>query len=182
MSIFLAFVLQYWKVAAVIGLLCLSCAVGWRLGSANIRADLAAVEARHAEQVADWHRQIAEAAGAALERQKALQSDVDKAREGLDNARTRIRDQDASIARLNVDTDRLRGKLGAYAAGPTGADSLATCQQRAGTLASLLAEGAGLLSEGAELLRQTAIAHDNRASEVGALLAAWPKPQSVEVH
>lgn len=182
MSLFLAFVLQYWKAAAVVGLLCLSCAVGWRLGSANVRADLAAVEARHAEQVADWHKQIAEAAAAALERQQELQANADKARQGLDDARNRIRNQDASIARLSVDADGLRVKLRAYASGAPGPNSLATCQQRAGTLASLLAEGAGLLSEGAELLRQTAIAHDGRAAEVSALLAAWPKPQSVQVH
>ena len=178
MSIFVAFVLQYWKYAVVLGLLALSLAAGWRLGSANVRADLAAVEARHAEQVADWHRQRAEAAAAVLVRQKAIQADVDSAREELENARARIRLQDADIARLRLNADGLRVKLGAYATGTGSADSLGACQQRAGALANLLAEGSGLLAEGGNLLRDIARAHDERAAEVNALLSAWPKAMS----
>jgi len=183
MTLFLAFVAQYWRVFAVAGLLVLAVASGWRLGSANVRADLAAVEARHAEQVADWHRQRAEAAAAVLERQRTLQTDVDKSREALSHARTLIAEQDARIARLSVDSDGLRVKLRAYSSGASGSDTLAACQRRAGTLADLLTEGAGLLAEGADLLRQAAIAHDGRAAEVAALLAGWPKNAgSVQVH
>jgi hypothetical protein len=180
MSAFLVIALQYWKVAAVVALLCLSAAIGWRLGSANVRANLAAVEARHAEQIADWHRQRAEAAAAVLARQRAMQSDVDTARKDLEDARVRISVQDADIARLRLNADGLRVKLGAYASGPTGGDSLAACQRRSNELAGFLADGVGILTEGASLLRQIAVSHDERAAEVAALLAAWPR--SAQVH
>lgn len=183
MTIFLAFVAQYWRVFAVAGLLVLAVGSGWRLGSANVRADLAAVEARHAEQVADWHRQRAEAAAAVLARQTALQTDVDKAREDLNHARTLIAEQGTRIARLSVDSDGLRVKLRAYSAGAGGGDTVAACQQRAGALANLLAEGAGLAAEAGNLARQCAIDHDERAAEVRVLLAGWPKNAgSVKVH
>ena len=156
-----------WTVAAFV--------VGYRLGGINPKADLARAEARHAAQVADWHRQSAEAAQAALKRQQALQLDVDTAREDLDHARTRIREQDGRIARLSVDSERLRRDLAAYAAGTADPVSEAACHQRAAAIAGLLAEGAELLGEGVGLAREAALAHDERASEVRALLQAWPK-------
>lgn len=150
-------------------------AVGYRLGGINPKADLARAEARHAAQVADWHRQSSEAAQAALKRQQALQLDVDTALEDLSHAKDRIREQDARIGRLSVDADRLRRDLSAYAAGAGDPNPSASCPDRAAALAGLAAEGASLLAEGTELLRQAAVAESERAAEVRALLQAWPK-------
>ena len=167
--------LSNWRPIAYAAAAVLLLAVGYRLGGINPKADLAAAKAEHAVQVADWHRQVADAAKAALGRQQALQADVDTAREDLDHARTRISEQDARIARLSVDSGRLREQLAAYAAGPGSADSLASCLTRTAALAAAAADGAGLLAEGAELYRQAARAADERSAEVRALLQAWPK-------
>ena len=163
-----------WRVLLAVAWTVAAFAIGYRLGGINPKADLARAEARHAAQVADWHRQSSEAAQAALKRQQALQLDVDTAREDLSHAKDRIREQDARIGRLSVDADRLRDQLAAYAAGSGDPNPGASCPDRAATLAGLAAEGASLLAEGAELYRQAAVAESERAAEVKALLQAWP--------
>jgi hypothetical protein len=150
-------------------------AFSYRLGGSGARADLARAKASHAAQVAEWQRLSAEAAAAALRRQQALQLTIDTAREDLTHAKAEIADRDAKIVRVSLDAGRLRDKLAAYASGAGSQDSIAACQQRAGSLADLLAEGAGLLAEGTDLYRQAARAHDERAAEVNALLKAWPR-------
>ena len=167
--------LTNWRPLAYAAAAVLLLAVGYRLGGINPKADLRAAEARHAAQVADWHRQSAEAAQAALKRQQALQMAADTAREDLDHARTRIREQDGRIARLSVDSGRLRDELAAYAAGTAGPVSEATCHARAAALADYAARGAELLARGADLSRRAAIGEAERAAEVRALLQAWPK-------
>lgn len=150
-------------------------AVGYRLGGINPKADLAAAKASHAAQIADWQRQVAEANAKALARQSALQQAADTAREDLNHARDRIREQDGRIARLSVDSGRLRDQLAAYAAGTGDSDTVAACRQRAAGLAGAATEGAELLAEGVGLLREAALAHDERAAEVRALIQAWPR-------
>jgi hypothetical protein len=149
--------------------------IAYRLGGINPKADLARAEARHAIQVAEWHSQVAAANAAALKRQQDLQLAVDTAREDLHHARERIREQDSRIARMSVDTSRLRDKLAAFAAGSGADDSVASCQDRAATLATAAAEGAGLLAEGADLYRQAAGVADECNAEVTALVKAWPR-------
>ena len=83
-------------------------------------------------------------------------------------------------SRFKVD-DVSQNELATYAAGRPGQDSLAACHSRAGTLASLLAEGAGLVVEGANLARECSVDHDRRAAEVNSLLSAWPADR-VAVH
>lgn len=149
--------------------------IAYRLGGINPKADLARAEARHAAQVSEWHQKLAAANAAALRQQQALQLAVDTAREDLNDARNRIREQDSTIARLSVDTSRLRDKLAAFASGRGADDSVAACQARAATLADLAAEGAGLLAEGANLYRQAASVADECNAEVRALVKAWPR-------
>lgn len=164
-----------WRAIVALATLVFVAAVAYRFGGINPRADLARAEARHAAQMAEWQRLSAEAAAAALRRQQALQLTIDTAREDLTHAKAEIADRDARIVRVSLDAGRLRDKLAAFASGAGGQDSIAACQQRAGSLANLLAEGAGLLAEGSDLYRQAARAHDERAAEVNALLQAWPR-------
>jgi hypothetical protein len=169
------FVLGYWRYFAAAALLMVAFACGWRLGAAAWKAEKAEAEARHAKDIATWQRKSAEAAAAVMVRERGLQLAVDTAREDLDHAKAQLREADARVARLVVDTNGLRQQLGSFAAGTGSADSASACQRRAGELAELLAESAGLLAEGVGLVRETALAHDERAAEVAALLKAWPR-------
>jgi hypothetical protein len=167
--------LANWRAIVALVAIVFVAAVAYRLGGTNPRADLARAEARHAAQVSEWHQKLAAANAAALKRQQAMQLEVDTAREDLNDARTVIREQDGRIARLSVDTSRLRDKLAAFAAGSGADDSVAACQDRAATLAIAAAEGAGLLAEGADLYRQAAGIADECNAEVKALVKAWPR-------
>ena len=168
----MTFLLRYWP--QILGVVLLI-AIGFRLGGMGPRAELAEAKAEHSRQVAEWQRMSADAAAKALKKQTALQLDVDTAREDLHDALAKIADQDARIARLNLDAGKLRSDLAAFASGSGGSDSVAACQTRARSLADLVAEGGGLLGTCAGLFRESAIAHDERAAEVAALLKAWPK-------
>jgi hypothetical protein len=152
-----------------------------RYGAAGPRQELAEQRAEQARQIAEWERLRAVAAADALRRQNDLQEAADAARMNLETSRRTIAAQAARIAVLAGDTDRLRGKLATYASGRSGQDTVAACQSRAGALASLLAEGAGIVIEGANLARESSLAHDQRAAEVSALLSAWPANR-VPVH
>ena len=181
MTAVLAVLARHWKAFAVAGLLIVVFLLGARYGAAGPRQELAEQKADHSLQVAEWERLRAVAAADALRRQQDLQDSVDHARANLEGSRQTIAAQASRIATLSADSDRLRGKLAAFAAGRPGSDTLAACQSRAGALANLLADGSGLLVEGSNLARQCAIAHDERAAEVRALLSAWPR-NVVEVH
>lgn len=163
-------------IIALLALLAIQTARLWERDAevAIAEAGLAKEKQGRAEDREKWEKLRADAAEAALQKQQKLQADVDSAREGLADAQARIREQDARIARLTVDSRQLRDQLGAFAAGAGGQDTLAACQARAGTLAGLAAEGAELLVEGAGLCRETAKAAAERAAEVNALLQAWP--------
>lgn len=134
-------------------------AKGWKLREAeHVAATQKAIAIEQSRQ-----RQIAE------DRQQA----ADTARKGLDDARQQIADRDRAIAALRLDAGSLRKLLAAYAAIATGQDTGGASV--AGTLADVAASGAELLGEGAELLQSCARDHDERAAEVTALLAAWPR-------
>lgn len=148
--------------------------LGYWLGGLRPAALLAEQRLLHETQIATWERLRADANSKALEKQQALQSDIDNARKGLDDARGTIAERDSVIARMSIDARGLRQRLSAFAAGSGDKDSLAACLDRSGRLAELATEGGDLLAEGAGLLRQAAKANDERAAEVAALLAAWP--------
>jgi hypothetical protein len=181
MTAVLTVLARHWKAFAVAGLLILVFLLGARHGAAGPRQELAEQRADHSRQVAEWERLRAVAAADAIRRQTDLQDSVDRARANLEGSNRTIAAQAARIAVLSSDSDRLRGKLATYAAGRSGQDTLAACHARAGTLANLLAEGAGLVVEGANLARECSIDHDRRAAEVNALLSAWPANR-VAVH
>jgi len=169
-----------WRVLLAVAWTVAAFAIGYRLGGINPKADLARARAEHAAQVADWHRQSSEAAQAALNRQQALQLDVDTAREDLSHAKDRIREQDARIARLNVDAGQLRRDLAAYAAGAGDPNPDATCPARAAALADATAGCVDLLAEGERLYRHAALTADERTAEVKALLQAWPRNHAAD--
>lgn len=175
MTAILTMVVANWRLIVPLALGIVLLAVGYRLGGINPKADLRAAEARHAAQLAEWHRQVAEANAVALKRQQAMQLDVDTAREDLTHARERIAAQDARIARLSIDTGRLRDQLNAYAAGAGDPNPDATCPARAAALADATAGCVDLLAEGERLYRQAALIADERTAEVRAMLQAWPK-------
>ena len=180
MTAILTMVVANWRLIVPLALGIVLLAVGYRLGGINPKADLLAAEARHAAQVAEWHRQRADDARAALARQQALQLDVDTAREDLSHAKDRIREQDARIARLNVDAGQLRRDLAAYAAGAGDPNPDATCPARAAALADATAGCVDLLAEGERLYRQAALIADERTAEVRALLQAWPRNHAAD--
>lgn len=148
---------------------------GYWLGGLGPRAELAQARTDHAEQVAEWNRLAARGAQRALDLTAQWQRKADDARTALEDERERNAALAARIARLDADRERLRGDLATYAAGTGAADTVLACQARAATLAGLLAEGSDLLAEGGNLLAETARAHDDRAAEVRALVAAWPR-------
>jgi len=181
MSAVLVFVAKYWRILAIVALLGIVFAAGARYGGAGPRQALAEQKTAQALQIAEWERLRAAAAAESLRRQQDLQEAADAARMNLETSRRTIAAQATRIAALSADTDRLRVNLSAYAAGRSGQDSVGACQQRAGALASLLAEGAGLIAEAGNMARQCAIAHDERAAEVRALLDAWPDNAGAQV-
>lgn len=151
--------------------------------------------AEHATAMAKVNRAAAEAQEQARMRERAWLTAVEIERRKLDDERRTIAGLVAQVDALNAaleqarsDVSRLLGDrrvlreaLARFAAG-TADDTAAACRERAGTLADVLAEGAGLLDEGARLVAEAArlVAacgrdHDERAAEVRALLAAWPK-------
>lgn len=148
---------------------------GYWLGGLEPRAELAQARTDHAEQVAEWNRLAAAGAQRALTITAQWQQQAEKARGDLDDERERNAALAADIVVLRATVGGLRGDLAAYAAGTGAADTVAACRARAETLASLLAEGSELLAEGGNLLAEAARAHDDRAAEVRALIAAWPK-------
>lgn len=174
MSTVLVFLAKNWKVFAIAALLAAVFFAGARYGGAGPRQELAEQKTAQARQIAEWERLRAAAAAEALRRQTDLQEAADAARMTLETNRRTIEAQATRITVLSADVDGMRGKLAAYAAPRSGQDTVAACQQRAGTLASLLAQGAGLVVEASNLARQCAIAHDERSAEVNAILDAWP--------
>ena len=138
------------------------------------KARIRKIEAAHANALLAVERARADAEEAARRTERMWAESMRKAEEELSDAKRRIEEQARAIARLDVDTRRLRDQLRAYAAGPAAGDTVAACQDRAGALADLLAEGAELLVEGQGLVAACAVAHDGRAAEVKALIDAWP--------
>lgn len=148
---------------------------GYWLGGLGPRAELAQARTDHAEQVAEWNQLAAKGAQRALDLAAQWQRKADDARTAVEDERERNAALSALIVRLDADRERLRGDLATYAAGTGATDTVVACQARAAALASLLAEGGELLAEGGNLLAETARAHDDRAADVRALIAAWPK-------
>ena len=180
MTAILTMVVANWRLIVPLALGIVLLAVGYRLGGINPKAELKSAKSEHALQISNWHRQAAEAASAALARQQAMQLDVDTAREDLTHAKDRIREQDARIARLNVDAGQLRRDLAAYAAGAGDPNPDATCPARAAALADATAGCVDLLAEGERLYRQAALIADERTAEVRALLQAWPRNHAAD--
>jgi hypothetical protein len=112
---------------------------------------------------------------AAREQEITMQRAVARAQGDLDEARRSIRLRDQALGRLRTDAGGLRERLAAYAAAGS-RDPACAGDDRAGVLARLATEGAELLARGGTLLRACAADHDERAAEVRALLAAWPRP------
>lgn len=175
MTFVLAFLVRNWRGIVIAALLGLVFLVGARYGASGPRVELAEQKMEQARQHSEWERLRAVAAADALKRQNDLQETVDHARANLEGSRQTIAAQASRIAALSADSDRMRNKLTTYATGRSGQDTVAACQSRAGALAGLLAEGAGIVIEGANLARESALAHDERAAEVNALLSAWPQ-------
>jgi hypothetical protein len=164
----MAFLLKHWRLIAGLAFIGLAFIAGMRYGAAGPKQELA-------EQRAEWSRLAAAGAAQALARQQELQEAADAAREALDDAKRQISEQTSRIAVLSVDAGRMRVDLARYAAARSGPDTVAACQDRAGTLAGLLAAGAGLVAEGTNLARTSSADHDRCTAEVRALLAGWPR-------
>ena len=130
--------------------------------------------AAHARDLAAHAQAVARSEAEARTREAAMAARVIEATHDLEAARASIADQDRLIARLRVDARGLRDQLAAYAIGSPD-DTAAACHARSGTLADLLAEGAGLVAEGVELARTCAVSEAERAAEVTALVTAWPR-------
>ena len=130
--------------------------------------------AAHARDLAAHAQAVARSEAEARTREAAMAALVIEATHDLEAARASIADQDRLIARLRVDARGLRDQLAAYAIGSPD-DTAAACHARSGTLADLLAEGAGLVAEGVELARTCAVSEAERAAEVTALVTAWPR-------
>ena len=130
--------------------------------------------AAHARDLAAHAQAVARSEAEARTREAAMAARVIEATQDLEAARASIEAQDRLIARLRVDARGLREQLSAYAIGPPD-DTAAACHARAGTLAGLLAEGAGLVAEGVELARTCAVSDAERAAEVTVLVNGWPR-------
>lgn len=135
---------------------------------------LASERAAHARDRAAYAEAAARSEAEARAREAAFSARIIAAQTDLEAAHARIADQDRLITRLRVDARGLRDQLATYAAGPPD-DTAAACQARAGALADLLAEGAGLVAESVELARTSAVAEAGRAAEVTTLVEAWPR-------
>jgi hypothetical protein len=156
---------------AVIAAVILACLAGsYFLGRAH---EANGWKLREAEHVAATQKAIALEQAKQRKIAEERQQTADNARKGLDDARQQIAAKDRAIASLRTDAGSLRMQLAAYAASAAGQDPSAAAV--AGTLGTVAAEGAELLAEGADLLRTFARDHDERAAEVTALLAAWPR-------
>ena len=168
------------RICAIVGMVgaVVAFVIGYRLGGIEPKRELAEAQLEHSQQVALWQKLKAQGAADALKRQQALQDEADAARKGLDDARSEILAQASRIAVLSADTGKLRSQLASYASGRPDKDSLASCQSRAAALAELLAEGAGIIISSSNLAREAAIAADERAAEVTALLKAWPQDRA----
>lgn len=155
----------------VVGLaLILILAVGVVVPRIELKAERLAHEQTKLQHAEERARRLA----AAREHEITMQRAVARAQGDLDEARREIRRRDQVIGLLRADAGGLREQLAAYAA--AGArDSACAGDDRAGILARLAAEGAELLATAGALLRACALDHDERAAEVTALLAAWPR-------
>jgi hypothetical protein len=138
------------------------------------RLELHAEREAHATTKREHAEERARLLAAVREQEIAMQRAVARAQGDLDEARRTIRRRDDVIGRLRADAGGLREQLAAYAAAGH-RDPACTGDDRLGTLAGLAAEGAELLARGGALLRACALDHDERAAEVTALLAAWPR-------
>lgn len=170
--------------ALVAGLAGCLAVIGWQAWR------LHTLRTEHAEASAEWSRLSAAAARAAQIKSTELQAAVDAARGALHeqtrtNAELRRQLEEAAgrIARLHADARGLRSELAAARAARGADDSLAACRAWAGALEEVLADGAGIVAAGSRVVGELAAVagscaadHDDRAAEVEALLAAWPKP------
>ena len=139
------------------------------------RVELKAERLAHKQSKRVHAEERARLLAAAREQEITMQRAVALAQGDLDEARRSIRLRDRALGRLRADAGGLREQLAAYAAaGPR--DPACAGDDRAGVLARLATEGAELLATGGALLRACALDHDERAAEVKALLAAWPRP------
>lgn len=142
--------------------------------------------AAHATTRAEFAQAVATAQAESEQWRARAQKASDDAREQLHARQQQIEQQAARIAalqdrnrRLELDAGGLRDQLAAYAAGQA-ADSLTACQQRAGILAGLLAEGgalvaeaSGLAEQGGRLVAESARAAELSAAERDACVSAW---------
>ena len=139
------------------------------------RLELHAEREAHATTKREHAEERVQLLAAVREQEIAMQRAVARAQGDLDEARRTIRRRDEVIGRLRTDGRGLREQLAAYATADA-RDSACASDDRPGILAGLAAEGAELLARGGALLRACAADHDERAAEVTALLAAWPRP------
>ena len=139
------------------------------------RVELKAERLAHEQTKRQYVEERARLLAAAREHEITMQRAVARAQGDLDEARREIRRRDQVIGLLRADAGGLREQLAAYAAAGR-RDPACAGNDRAGVLARLATEGADLLARGATLLRACALDHDERAAEVKALLAAWPRP------
>lgn len=121
------------------------------------KAQLSNLRAQHAEQETQRERKAR-----ALEAK--YQARTDEAAHALEKQRI---DHARTAAGLRAERDRLRQQIADYAAGPA-ADSVAACRDRADTLGRLLDQA---LRSSADRASDA----EARASEVRALLDAWPR-------
>lgn len=140
-------------------------AAGWRLKSAQAAAAteraIAIEQVRQREIEARW------------------QATVDQQAQELAHARTTIAEQASRLGALRLDAGRLRDQLAAYAAGGSGADSLAACQTRAAALAAYGADLGAAAAAVAATARRAALERDQFAAEVLACVRAWPTAPGV---
>lgn len=162
--------------------------VGWGVYTT---VQLQAERAAHAKTMADHATAVAAAERQARVWEGRANDLAERARESNDAAQRTITKQAAELAHLRssivvlrADADGLRQQFAAAGAERGAAGSLAACVDWTGALQAELARGAGLLAEGqrllvegAELAAKLAEAHDRRATEVLALIAAWPHKQ-----
>lgn len=127
-----------------------------------------------AEQAASMARSL-QASEEARKRERELLLQIDNARSAYEDAMVQIKEWDARIIRLRVDRDRLHNDLVSFAAGSPAADTIAACQDRAGRLATLLAEGADLVERNHNLAREAAFAAEVRGSKLVSCLGSWPQ-------
>lgn len=154
--------------AIAIGVLLLGCFL------AGVRVDSWRWEAKYNQMLGHMAQESANAANTAHQREQKLQSQVNEARRGLDDAKQTIKQKDDAIGKLNVDIGSLRDVIAAYSV-PRTDDTAAACQQRSAVISTVAEQCTGLLSEGSRLLQACSRDVAERSAELQSMIDAWPK-------